>query len=382
MSARVLILTASYGQGHNTAARNLNDAFHDLGIDSEVQDMLDPVYPFLNPILKRLYALAITRLPRLWELFYRILDNTQLARECIVNRRDLDRPLRELIDRQQPNIICSTYMIYNYSLNRIYPNPEDRDYLQATIVTDSLTINRVWFETHADNWYVANPETKAILVREGLAPERIFDLGFPVSLKFDQPDRFSDKPSAAPEAPRILYIVNADHVDPIRVARTLLTQRDYRLTMTLGNNLKLKEQLEEKFHDEIASGRLTLHGWSNEIPELMMAHQVVISKAGGATTQEAIAARTPMLVTHIVPGQEEGNFLFLKKYGVGFHTPDAPSVIETLDQLFENSGEAYTRAVTQITALARKEPARSIARHLLDHINTRDKMEGRAPSLP
>jgi processive 1,2-diacylglycerol beta-glucosyltransferase len=48
-----------------------------------------------------------------------------------------------------------------------------------------------------------------------------------------------------------------------------------------------------------------------------MSHHVVISKAGGATTREAIAARCPMLVSQIVPGQEEGNYELLRRHGVG-----------------------------------------------------------------
>ena len=38
-----------------------------------------------------------------------------------------------------------------------------------------------------------------------------------------------------------------------------------------------------------------------------MTHHLVISKAGGATVQEAIAARCPMIVNQVIPGQEEGN---------------------------------------------------------------------------
>ena len=48
-----------------------------------------------------------------------------------------------------------------------------------------------------------------------------------------------------------------------------------------------------------------------------MTHHVVVSKAGGATTQEAIAARCPMVVNQVVPGQEEGNCELLLRHGAG-----------------------------------------------------------------
>jgi processive 1,2-diacylglycerol beta-glucosyltransferase len=42
-----------------------------------------------------------------------------------------------------------------------------------------------------------------------------------------------------------------------------------------------------------------------------------VGKAGGATVHEAIAARCPMLIHHLVPGQEEGNLRLLELIGGG-----------------------------------------------------------------
>ena len=44
-----------------------------------------------------------------------------------------------------------------------------------------------------------------------------------------------------------------------------------------------------------------------ELPQLLRSSHLLISKAGGAITQEAIAAGCPIIVNQIVPGQEEGN---------------------------------------------------------------------------
>jgi hypothetical protein len=63
-----------------------------------------------------------------------------------------------------------------------------------------------------------------------------------------------------------------------------------------------------------------------------MTHHVVISKAGGATTQEAIAARCPMIVNQIVPGQEEGNYELLRRTGAGALATTPAAVIQSLRQ--------------------------------------------------
>ena len=43
---------------------------------------------------------------------------------------------------------------------------------------------------------------------------------------------------------------------------------------------------------------------------------LLISKAGGLTTSEALASNLPMLIYRPIPGQEEGNANYLKQAGV------------------------------------------------------------------
>src|SRR5204862_7488932 len=47
--------------------------------------------------------------------------------------------------------------------------------------------------------------------------------------------------------------------------------------------------------------------WTNELPRMMHENHLLIGKAGGATVQETIAAKCPMIINHVVAGQEEGN---------------------------------------------------------------------------
>jgi processive 1,2-diacylglycerol beta-glucosyltransferase len=64
-------------------------------------------------------------------------------------------------------------------------------------------------------------------------------------------------------------------------------------------------------------GRVRLIGWTRKVPQHLNRHHLVVGKAGGATVHEAIAARCPMLIHHLVPGQEEGNLRLLEAIGGG-----------------------------------------------------------------
>jgi processive 1,2-diacylglycerol beta-glucosyltransferase len=100
-----------------------------------------------------------------------------------------------------------------------------------------------------------------------------------------------------------------------------------------------------------------------------MTHHVVVSKAGGATTQEAIAARCPMIVNQVVPGQEEGNCELLLRHRAGALATTPKSVLETLRAAFSDRGRAWEGWRSALEPLCRPDAARVIAAHVLAHVS-------------
>ena len=106
-------------------------------------------------------------------------------------------------------------------------------------------------------------------------------------------------------------------------------------------------------------------GWTNRIPELLMTHHVVISKAGGATTQESINALCPLLVSQIVPGQEEGNYELIRRHDAGALAETPAEIVSTLQRLFAHDARLWQHWRTNLGRLARPTAARAIARTVL-----------------
>lgn len=65
---KILILTASFGAGHNTAARNLRDAIELLTDDAKVEvlDLFESTYGTLNSLLKQTYQGLMRYAPTVW----------------------------------------------------------------------------------------------------------------------------------------------------------------------------------------------------------------------------------------------------------------------------------------------------------------------------
>jgi processive 1,2-diacylglycerol beta-glucosyltransferase len=101
------------------------------------------------------------------------------------------------------------------------------------------------------------------------------------------------------------------------------------------------------------------------MPTLLRTHHLLIGKAGGATVQETIAARTPMLLTGVVPGQEEGNARLLFDHDCGRLAETPEALAAAVAEAFASDAALWRRWMAHITQLARPDAALQIARFVL-----------------
>jgi processive 1,2-diacylglycerol beta-glucosyltransferase len=198
----------------------------------------------------------------------------------------------------------------------------------------------------------------------GVPAGRLHVLGFPVPAFFsDHACEFVPPDLAAMAPPRVLYIVHSGVRNAWAIARRLLAETEWELTFAVGRDERLRRRLEP-----FAAGRARpahVLGWTDDIPRLLMTHHVVISKAGGATTQEAIAARCPMLVSQIVPGQEEGNYELLRRRHAGILVETPEAAIAALRVAFADQGAVWRQWRNALVPLARPDASHAIAAQLL-----------------
>jgi processive 1,2-diacylglycerol beta-glucosyltransferase len=358
---RVLILTAGYGEGHNAAARGLADAAQEAGADAEVRDLFEETYGRRHKITQRLYIGCINHAAPLWALIYWALDRTPLLRLLMPTFGPLQRRLAAVLAEKKPDAVVSVYPVYGWLLDRLYA-PEKRPFASHTVVTDSITVNTAWLRFRSDSWIVPNEETAEVVRRLGLRPEQVQALGFPVRTKFADSGIVRAAPGNG-EPLRVFYMVNHGHATAAALVRRLLGIPGIRLTVTHGKDEALGRQLAAIARS--TRREIELHGWTPLIPELLMKNHVLIGKAGGAATQEAIAAKTPMIITKAVPGQEEGNARLIVGNHCGALCETSDSIVETIARLAGDSGRLWHEWHASICKLSRPDAARQIARFVL-----------------
>src|SRR5688572_27695823 len=101
---KVLILTASFGEGHNTAARNVRDALERLDdeVVVEVLDLFALTYGRVHDFVRRMHLEVVQRTPRLWAELYNWLD-TSASLEGQLGMRRLRNALADIVEQYQPD---------------------------------------------------------------------------------------------------------------------------------------------------------------------------------------------------------------------------------------------------------------------------------------
>lgn len=388
---KILILTAGYGEGHNSAARALQAAFNGQpGYVAELVDLFALRAPRLNQLSRRGYLKLINTAPRFWNRIYRWLDESPRAPRLIRLLAGHRRLLGRLIAEKQPVAIVSTYPAYAWLLNQL--RREGHFFCpHFTVVTDALTINSLWYGTASAGWFVTDHDSAAFLRVRGVPADRIHVSGFPVALAFAIRSEDLALPAPAsselcnvlrykfPESPpRILFMINTGRAPALAVARALLQQPGWHLTITAGRDEALRHKLLALADG--APAKVEVLGWTDRIPELLMTHHVVISKAGGATTQESINALCPLIVNQIVPGQEEGNYELIRRHDAGVLAETPEAIVAALQRLFADDAALWRHWRANLRKLAQPDAARMIATRVLTQCDSLPGATATSPS--
>ena len=302
-----------------------------------------------------------------------MLDNTNVVQNNLMALSRMRDSLKALIHEAQPDAVCSTYPVYNYLINEIYQDPEDsrtKHFSQITMVTDSISVNSIWYKTPSDYYLVPNQETADVLVREGVETDDIRVFGFPVQLDFIvENDRIREEDFCSKETrAKILYIINSGKKKAPKLLSKLLSLDKVEVTVAVGRDKKLRHEIVDviKSLGKKAEERTNVIGWTDQMPELLMSHHLVISKAGGATVQESIAAECPMIVNQVVPGQEEGNYELLRRNDCGALASKSSEVVALVEKAFADDAKLWRTWKRHLNGISRPDAQIKIAQFILE----------------
>ena len=334
----------------------------DQQVQVEVHDVFADTYGLANDCVREAYLAVINNTPRIWAVIYRWLDRERSFSGNFKVFFTAKKRLRQLLGRYEPDVIVSVYPAYPHMLDEMLGPAGRSCSKRVVVVTDSLSVNGIWYRCSADYFLLPNEESASVLHRAGISPAKTRTFGFPVSPEFAEPNGIRFPPSQK-DGRRVLYLVNARRASAPELVHRLAGLKEIQLTVAVGRDRRLRRAIARV--QPLALRPFRIVGWSEELPRLLRASHLLISKAGGATVQEAIAANCPMIVNHVIPGQEEGNARYLLKTKSGAVATTEEAVIGAVRSAFANGAADWHEWSRNIAPQSRPAASLEIARFLL-----------------
>ncbi len=295
---RVLILSADVGEGHAAAARALARQIEDSGQPAEVTviDGLAAMGRLLQPVVEDGYRVQLRFMPWTYAVVYWLLERVAPIRWAARRLLRLfgSRPLARKIAEYDPDVVVSTYPAVTVVLARLRRTHAIRCPTVATI-TD-LTGLFFWAQPGIDMHLVMYGESMSPVER--IAGEGSAQLISPlISDEFSKPrcPMRARRALGLPERGRMVVVSGGGWGvgDVTGAVRELMDVPEVSAVVCLaGRNEQLREQLSEEFAGQKA---VHVYGFTDEMPRLLAAADVLVHSTGGVTCLEAKAAGTPVV---------------------------------------------------------------------------------------
>lgn len=323
-----LILSCSGGAGHIRAAEALHHtaSLTGLPIYTEHYDVLD----FTSKLFKRLYSDSylqmVNRAPELWGYLYKQSEQKPYEKKILIKSFDqltYRRYLQILRELHPDAIICTHFLPYISVSSELRKKKITAPIFAATTDFD---IHQLWIDPIVERYFVFHEESAWQLQSKNVPGEKIKVTGIPVMPEF----RFKEKPKVARKklgidinSFTVLALSGGFGIGRVKeiveqVSRTLraFPKTKYNLLVVCGKNDKARAELQAMHFPENVHPQI--FGFITNIHESMDAADVLISKAGGLTSSEALAKSLPMLIVDPIPGQESRNTDLIVEYGAGW----------------------------------------------------------------
>lgn len=347
MSQNICIYFSDTGGGHRSAADALESALREL-IDrcpdkpdvSILKDAIAEKSHPLNRYFVELYNYLLRNHQPLMKYYYRLLH--LLRPERGINLALTGNFFKKTLSEQSPSVVVSVHPMINHgTAHALKMNGLAGKVKLVCVITDpNQDLWRAWACNDCDLIVAPNDIVQEKLEDWGVEPNRIEIHGMSVNPAFLKPPTISRQEflSSLGLVPETLTVcINAGWAgggNMLKIYRALTqVERPLQVIFLCGHNNALYEEAMAAAADsDVCTAVLPFH---DTMSDLMSSVDIMISKAGGLTTFEALARRLPLafdMITEPMP-QERGTveMLLNENLAAPIHAPDdVVPIVETL----------------------------------------------------
>mgnify|MGYP002777100473 FL=1 len=383
---RILILHASLGAGHLNAAKALESALQQIlppTVEVYCEDALAYANSLYRNTITQAYKQLSERVPQLYKAFYEGSDISDLDRSLDSNLvwAKLERPffkeLGQYVKELDPDAIICVQQIPSRLLQLL----EQEDQIskpQYVVITDVIA-HSTWINYGVAGYFLPNQLSANLLEQRGVDHNVLHVTGIPVKLEIMQ-----QKAQAEARQRRNLPLnqpvvtLFGGGLTPKRVRAIvqdlLMLPMQLTLVVVAGRNEKLNDTLEDLTHGpQVKLQKLDLIDY---VDDIVVASDLVITKAGGLITSEILARGTPMVIVDPIPGQEEQNADVIAAAGAGVQLRLLEMVAPAVQYLLEHPDRLMQMSQSALE-LGRPQAALAIAEKIVADIQAKEHVKVR-----
>lgn len=393
----ILFLIADTGAGHRSAANALRNAIniiaeeeHKRWVESqqegagapgapepptyriEIVDVFEEYSRFPLREAVKLYGPTIRYNPSLYGRFFHMTDRARSVAAVKTMAGPLvHKGLLRLIASVQPDVIISIHPMLNHvTIEAIAELGMNIPFL--TVVTDLISVHHAWYAPGADGYIVPTEQARDLYLRRGLDPTRVHVLGMPIDPKFTLPlpskQELRQRLGLEPHLPTVLLVGGGDGAGGLRSAVQAISHArlPVQLLVITGRNKRLFVHLQRLRSELKVPARI--FGFVHNMPEMMHASDVIVTKAGPGSICEALACDLPIILSGYVPGQEEGNVTFVTENGAGVLARDHVEMVNALRRLIKPGSQVLQQQLENARRISRPRASFDIVEHILSYL--------------
>ncbi|HEY6581808.1 MAG TPA: glycosyltransferase, partial [Rubrobacter sp.] len=318
-TGKILILTAAVGGGHEAAGRTVRAELERAGHSVAMADGLRQMSRVLNWLLVRFYSSQVRNTPRSLGAVFAATSRKSCAAAVrfLVGLLFAGR-LLEVIERERPDLVVSTYPLVTAALGRL--RKVGRLRIPAAAIIPDYGAHPLWVDPWVDLHLVVSRHSAELAKRAG---------GKVALARLPLPDGFHSAPTrdearailGLPQKALVALVVGgAWGIGDLEGAAQCAAESGAHTVVVTGTNAGLRARLEERFASE---ANVRVMGWRDDVPVLMAASDCLIQNAGGMTCLEAIEMGLPILIFDPILGHGEFNAQVMERAGAAHRAQSA-----------------------------------------------------------
>ncbi|MCK4257673.1 MAG: hypothetical protein KAX49_01770 [Halanaerobiales bacterium] len=360
---KVMILSASTGGGHHSAANAISHAFEEIGCKALIVDGIKAVSPLLDKIISDGYESSAKYTPKAFGRLYKLADSPYMDHEhaTLINIL-LKRRLKQLIEEHNPSLIVGTHPFPLIAVARL----KETGMINVPVIAvlTDYTTHSTWTQNGVDAYVVGADEMKYLLAEEGVSFNKVYPFGIPVNPDFMKCKDLNVIRQMLKLEDKFTILLMAGSFGAGNMKDCLCEiadiEGDFQVVAVAGRNKTLKEKLESAVRLRGYDDKVRVLGFTRHVSELMSMSDILISKPGGLTTTEALLKQIPIVIPFFIPGQEEENVDFLLNHGLAVKT-SRKYTLKVLVQSLMGHPERLKKIKEQMKDYAKPNAANELA---------------------